>query len=367
MRRILVLTLLVPFSAARGADVTYFDRATGKIMTVRNIDLVEGLQGITIKRGGKEVAKVSALDVKDVNYSPEEVKPVAYGDYNQPSGRMRRAAAPTVGAAEKKQLYTSAIREFTELLPQVPAARKLLRRQVQYQAAEALARLAQLEPARRDEALAALAKFKEEHNDGWQLAPTLMLLAQLQEEKGDVTAVQKTYEELASAPGISDDIRTTSLLRVVQTLMKAEKYAAAETKLENLQKTLPADSPERPRLRIYLAQCQILGNDATKAEQGEKQLRELAGSGDASLKALIHNTLGDYLLKKNKPEAAFWEFLRVDVLYNSNPNEHAHALYHLAKLFREVRKDGPRADACLEQLKDKRFEGTEYQKKATEK
>ena len=97
------------------------------------------------------------------------------------------------------------------------------------------------------------------------------------------------------------------------------------------------------------------------------RLRELAGSGDPSLRALIHNTLGDYLLKRNKPKDAFWEFLRVDVLYNTDKNEHARALYHLAKLFREDRKDGPRADACLEQLKDKRFEGTEYQKKLAEK
>src|SRR5438309_3855198 len=119
-RRILILTLFVTFSSAWGADVTYFDRATGKTRTERNVDLVEELQGITIKRGGKAVAKVSALDVRDVNYSPEEVKPVPYGDYNQPSGRMRRATVASVTQAEKKQLYKDAHREFTELLPKVP-------------------------------------------------------------------------------------------------------------------------------------------------------------------------------------------------------------------------------------------------------
>src|SRR5438552_15403999 len=100
IRRSLVLTLFVTLSSVRGADVTYLNRATGKTTTERNVDLVEELQGITLKRGGKVVAKVSALDVRDVNYSPEEVKPVPYGDYNQPSGRMRRAAVASVGAAE---------------------------------------------------------------------------------------------------------------------------------------------------------------------------------------------------------------------------------------------------------------------------
>lgn len=365
-RRILLLTLFVTLSSARGADVTYLDRTTGKLETATNVTITEGLKGITFRRGGKEV-QVSALDVRDVKYDTQEIKPLPLGDVDMPGSKLRQAALPREKADGKRKLYKEVIQAVTDLLPKVPPDLMRIRRHLQYQSVEASYRLAQLEPARRDDALAALKKFKEEHNDGWQFAPTLMMLAQLQEEKGEVAAVQKTYEELAAVPGISDEIRTTSLLKVVQTLMKAEKFTLAEGKLEELQKTLPADSSEASKVKVYLAQCQVLGSDTAKAEQGEKQLRELAGGGDASLKALIHNTLGDYLLKKNKPEDAFWEFLRVDVLYNTDKNEHARALYHLAKLFREVRKDGPRADACLEQLKDKRFEGTEYQKKVAEK
>jgi len=360
-----VLSIIIALFALyplRAADVWYYDKATGMIKTERNVDLVEALQGITLKRGGKDLLKVSARDVRDVGYSPEEVKPLAYGDYSQPSGRMLRALlAEKLPKAEKKQLYKDANREFTELLPKVPPDQKRLRRHLQYRAAEALYRLSQLEPARRDDALTALTKFKDEYNDGWQLAPALMLLAQLQEAKGELQAMQKTYEALTAVPGLSDEIKTTSVLKVVQMLMKSEKFAQAETKLLELK------GVQDPRIKVYLAQCQILGPDAAKAEQAEKQLRGLAADGDPALKALIHNTLGDYLLKKSKPEEAFWEFLRVDVLYNTDKNEHARALYHLAKLFREVRKDGNRAEAYLEQLKEKRFEGTEFQKKATEK
>ena len=57
----------------------------------------------------------------------------------------------------------------------------------------------------------------------------------------------------------------------------------------------------------------------------------------------------------------------VDVLYSGDRFEHARALYNLARLFREYRKDADRADKCLEMLKDKRFAGLEFQKKATEK
>ena len=50
---------------------------------------------------------------------------------------------------------------------------------------------------------------------------------------------------------------------------------------------------------------------------------------------------------------AFWEYLRVDVLYNTDRYEHARALFHLSRLFREVKKDGDRADQYLATLKDK--------------
>jgi len=365
-RPILVLTLFVTWSSARGADVKYLDRTTGKEETAKDVTITEDVKGITFRRGGK-VVTVSALDVRDVKYDAQEIKPLSLDDLDRPGSKLRQAALPRENADSKRKLYREVIQAVTALLPKVPSELRRVRRHLLYQSAEASYRLAQLDGGRREEALAALTRFKEEHNDGWQLAPTLMKLAKLQEAKGDAAAVQKTYEELAAVPGISAEIHTTSLLRVAQTLMKAEKFTAAEDKLQDLQKTLPANSPEASRVKVHLAQCQVLGNDASKAEQAEKSLRQLAGSGDASLQGLIHNTLGDYLLKKNKPEEAFWEFLRVDVLYNSDKNEHARALYHLARLFREVRKDGPRADACLEQLKEKRFEGTEYQKKAAEK
>src|SRR4051812_23481500 len=202
-RRILVLTLLVPLSSARGADVKYLDRATGKEETATAVTITESVGGITFRKGGKAVT-VSALDVRDVKYDAQEIKPLPLGDVDTPGSKLRQAALPRENAAGKRKLYKEVIQAVADLLPKVPPELKRIRRHLQYQSVEALSRLAQLEPGRRDNAVAALSKFKEEHNDGWQLAPTLMKLAQLQEEKGDVAAVQKTFEELAAVPGISN-------------------------------------------------------------------------------------------------------------------------------------------------------------------
>src|SRR5262249_10110395 len=52
----------------------------------------------------------------------------------------------------------------------------------------------------------------------------------------------------------------------------------------------------------------------------------------------------------------------VDVLYNQKKSEHAKALYHLSKLFKD-RQDEKKAKDCRDRLeKDKAFAGSEYQR-----
>ena len=92
-------------AASRAADVTYLDRASGKVEKVAGVDLEESVQGITFKRGGKAVGKVSALDVRDVTYSEGEIKPVSISDYIKPGGKLREAALPTRAAERPKLSY----------------------------------------------------------------------------------------------------------------------------------------------------------------------------------------------------------------------------------------------------------------------
>jgi tetratricopeptide (TPR) repeat protein len=363
--------LAVP--AARGADVKYLDRATGKEVILREAQVLdESPAGITVEQRGKKPFKISALDIRDVNYNAEEIKPLKYLDYRKPLGSLDRALLPSTPEAAKPQLYKEALAAFKELIPQVPELRALekVRRHILFRQAETVYRLAQIDPTRREEARTMLEAFieNEKHTKGWQIGPALVMVAGLQESRGDFAAVQKTYEQLSKVEGISPEIRATSLLNVARTLLKTGKYAAAHTRLAQLKGLLPANNPQAGKVEVYLAQCEALGNDPAQGAQAEKRLRQLATTtSDPGTRALIHNTLGDYYLKKERPEDAFWEFLRVDVMYNTDRYEHARALYHLTRLFREVKKDGDRADQCLSQLKDKRFAGLEFQKKALEK
>ena len=78
----------------------------------------------------------------------------------------------------------------------------------------------------------------------------------------------------------------------------------------------------------------------------------------------FYNTLGFCHAQAKRSKDAVWDYLWVDVIYDQNRQEHARALYHLAKLFAE-RKDDKKAQQFKVKLLDKQFAGIEYQKMIT--
>jgi lipopolysaccharide biosynthesis regulator YciM len=179
--------------------------------------------------------------------------------------------------------------------------------------------------------------------------PALRLLAQLQEGKGDAADALQTYQELTKAPNLPKEMRQEIDLLRGQLYLRAGKFDDAEKLLDGLRTSLPASDPQRATALVYLAQAQIAMNKLGDVEANVKAA--LAGASDPAVKGLAHNTLGDYYRKKGLNEEAFWEYLRVDALYSQDRNEHAKALYYLAKLFADVKKDKGKSQECLDKLK----------------
>src|SRR5207245_1249523 len=121
---------------------------------------------------------------------------------------------------------------------------------------------------------------------------------------------------LGKINGIPAETKLESDVLVAKLLMRGSKYADAEAKLKALSTTLPNDDPQKPFLTVLLAQAQIEQNNFATVEQLLKGA--IAASGDPTVCGLAHNTLGDYYVKKGQEEDAFWEYLKVDVLYNQD-------------------------------------------------
>ncbi len=367
MRTILLLWAVVGMTAPvlraadiKALDVKFYDPKTKKDDILRDVTIVEeSPAGIQIKQRTGPPRAISALDIREINYVSEKVPAL---DWRKPFGIEARALLPTTRDQDRPALFENALKEYEALVPKL-ADEKPAKRFIEYRSAQVRTNWSRYDVTQTDAAIKALAKFKEEHREGWEIAPALRTLAELQRDKGDYKDAEQTYTALAAVPGLTNEIRWECDLSLADLMLQSDRANEAQAKYKALSGNLPRDHPYADRVEVGLLRCQLASGQAAAAEQGLRTM--LTKARDNTLRALVHNTLGDYYLKANRPEDAFWEYLRVDVQYNEDKNQHARALYHLAKLFATLKKNPDRADQCKEALlKDKRFEGTEYQKRA---
>ncbi len=212
--------------------------------------------------------------------------------------------------------------------------------------------LAETEPAQTDLALTILARSKAVLESGWTDVPSLMLQAQLQQAKGDNEGAQMALGQLANRPGITPFQREQILGSRCRLLVRSGKFPECLAEIAKLQD--PA-SKTILQLAIEVARNQPIKDAETRLPAA------VAKSTDSGLKALGCNLLGELLLKAERKDDAFWEFLKVETLFPQDRVEEARALYHLSSLYDSVRNDPARALQSKEKLKRPFFAGTEYQ------
>lgn len=354
----LVLVMAV-FGLARAQDVvSYFDRVAKKDQEYKGTIEEETSAGIKIKvKAGKDTESkfVPAASISRVFYQHRDVTLV---EYRQAFGKEERARTETGKTREK--FLAEALERYTKL-EQLLRGNPNPRRYFQFKIAEVTALQAQSDPAKAEQAIKLLTDFKTAHANGWQITEALKMLAKLLENSGKLDDARKTYEELADLPDIPAGVKLESGILVGRLLLRGGKYVDAEKRLRKLSSTLSAGDAQAPFVKAYLAESRIGQNSLATVQKDLEEV--IKGTGDAQLRGLAYNLLGDYYTRKGQPEEAFWQYLRVDALYNEDVEEHAKALYRLASLFDKVKKDPIRGKECAARLMDSRFAGTAYQQK----
>jgi tetratricopeptide (TPR) repeat protein len=366
MKRIALILGLASLSLAwtagvRGQDkVTYFDRKTGKEDTAIGVIQTETPAAITIKVG-TNTHLIPAADVREVDYKPPDS--VKGFQYKVPFG-LEKESLKKKDLQDRLKMLMDAQDEFDKLAKQV-GDRPIVQRYIQYRGALVHMQIARLDPTKRDAAIDAMKKFCVEQSTGWETVPSAKLLAQLQEEKGDLLGAKETYDKLRLVPGVPKDTVLECTILVSNMQLRAKQYKEAEKTLNDAKALLPDDDPQRPLIVVHLCDAQLKQH---KPQDVEKQLQTAINTtSEATIRAAAHNTLGDYYREMKQDEEAFWQYLRVEVLYPEDREEHARSLYWLSKLFESVKKDKGKAQECLDKLKAKDFEGTEFAAKLMEK
>ncbi len=362
---VLAASLLISGHILWASDTVYVSQpGKKKDEVVRGTIQSDTPAGIKMRTDSGQVKEIPALQIRAVDYG-EGVDAVGVLDYRAGDSKLGQALREST-AKRKSDGLESALKAFRDLDSNDKLRRiSPVHRYFRYRIAQTLALLAQEDTSRRDAAFSALADYKTAFADGWEIVPALQLLAALQEEKGDTEGAGKTYSDLAELPGITPDMKLQSQLKGARLLMRALKFGEAEQKLKQVESALPANDPQRAFVEVYLIQSRIAQKGSLNGI--DKKLEQIIRSGkDGSLCGLAHNALGDYYRTKGDNAQAFWEYCKVDMLYNQDKEEHAKALYYLAQLFdRPPRNNRDRAEEFLSRLKSPQFDGTLYQRLAT--
>lgn len=319
--------------------------------------------GIKLRTDKGKIQDIPALQIRAVDYG-EGIDAVGRVDYHTGDTRLDRALQEE--SAKKKAVeLEAALSAFRQLDGNDRLSRiTSVHRYFQYRIVQTLALLAQENAGHRDAALAALSEYRTAFSDGWEIVPALQLLAALQEEKGDTEGASKTYANLSELPGVSAAMKLQSQLKGARLLMRVSKFREAEARLKRVESALPAADPQRAFVEVCLIQSRI-------AQKGnldgvEKKLQQIVRAGkDGALRALAHNALGDYYRTKGDAGQAFWEYCKVDMLYNQDKEEQAKALYYLSQLSAKPPRSNPvRSEEFQTRLKSPQFDGTLYQRLA---
>lgn len=352
-----ILALVAVAPALAADEVIYHDRTNHNPRAkVTGVIQEESLKGISIKVG-REIQRIPASDIAEVDY--QNLGDLTRIEFHRPFNREDEAMKPTTSLEDRRRLLAQAASLYRGVAQRLPET-SYPSRYVQFRLAQLMARQAELDASLEGAAAAALTGFMDRHAESWELIPCARLLARIQEGRGDLVSAQKTYEELLSQSALPAEARRDCDLAVVRLMLRRKQHTQAEKKLLALQKQLAADDPLLPQLRVNLAECRIADGRLAEAEPDLKAI--LKGNAEGGTKALACNALAEGYERANRLEEAFWQFLWVDVIYHQDPEEHARALYHLSKLFRQVKSDPVRAEQCREKLlKDPAFAGKQYQ------
>lgn len=325
----------------------------GKEKPVKGVVATESAKGVSVKGAGT----IAAETIDDIVYevTPVQTRIASY----RPATIFEKESLDPTKEAKRKANLEEALKKYQDAAGKVE--QPFAKRHCEYKIAVLLARQAAEDGAEAAPAIDALKKFKSKHADSWQIGACLQLLGRMQLDAKDFDGAKVTFGELAQA-NVPDDVKQEAQLQVIKVSIREGKMPEAKSALDTFIKNTPAGGKHAVKARVVQGELQVFAKDYDGAL---KILTQAAKeTSDRELKALIYNAKGVCLFEKTDFKAARWEFLWVDVVYNQSKNEHAKALYYLAKVFDQL-GDPEKSQECREQLlNDRAFAGSEWRARA---
>lgn len=287
-------------------------------------------------KGSKRVAKIN--EIKYVTFADEPAELTA--------GRNRLVAGK----------YDQGLADLKKLNP-ADLKRPLLLRDLQFYLAFAESKLALSAGGDKAKATSAMLAFVRADANSFHFFDAAQILGDLSVAQGSFENAVKYYGAISSkAPW--PEYKMKALMSEARALIHQENFANAQKKFEAVL-SAKSESKEARRQKLFatIGRGRCLAETASP-EEGITLIENVIDKNDPADTELFgraYNAHGDCLRKAGKAKEALMAYLHVDVLFYSDPEIHAEALFHLSSLWSKANND--RAVAAR-QLLDERYSGS---------
>ncbi len=199
----------------------------------------------------------------------------------------------------------------------------------------------------------AIRNFVQTYPDSFHFYPATHLLGQLFVAIGKPELAEKEFAKLSQSQWPS--MRIKGFFERGNALLLTGDLEGAKTCFSNIGK-LDVNDDEAQQFKL-VAQCQLAKIMALegKSEAGqaivEKIIKE-ENPDNGMLFAYAYNTLGTCHVQSQQPKPAAIAFLHTELLYGTESDPHAEALYNLAKLWPQL-EETDRANRARQALKSR--------------
>jgi tetratricopeptide (TPR) repeat protein len=307
-------------------------------------DLIYSVKGGAPRRAN--IVSMTAVEVKaemagiEQSFPVNEIKQIRFADEPQPLANARNAV--------EQRNYNTALSEL-EKINAADLKRDFERHEVAYLRAYCLARMAMTEGGNKSDAEKALLDFVRATNrNNYHFFDAAELLGDLAVAAGKFDEAARYYGEqgLGGAPWPEHKLRAN--LALGRALASSGKPDEALASFE----AVIASELSTPQANV-IKQYALIGKASALAEKGNPDegitiLKDIIAKGDPSdsrLFARANNALGNCYLKANRSKDALLAFLQTDILFFSDAESHAEALYRLSKLWDSLNKPDRASEA----------------------
>lgn len=267
----------------------------------------------------------------------DQISSISY-DGTTPSYALAETRENNGQLSEAADLYKKAATEAN--------GKPFIAQSARFRRAAILTDVAFSSPAKAKEAIDELDSFVQAYPTSRHLGPALEDLIRLHLQKGDTAKAEAALKQIQTKVPNSGDRVAILESRI---LAKSEKYDEAVARLDKV----IASSKGTPRGReaqLAKAECLVGEKKFDDALATVQEVIKESPPEAPEIQALAHNTLGDcYRAAGNKKDALI-AYLKTDILFDKDKEQHPRALAMIEQLFREMKID-VRADEVHERLK----------------